>query len=90
MNEAIVGNLNEMADYITDRIRKNLQSDYIELQMYYNEMGNKTQPITLKKDEILQFFESVTVLNQYCTKIITKHNVFNANIKYNELKEILS
>ena len=90
MNEAIVGNLNEMADYITNRIRKNLQSDYIELQMYYNEMSNKTQPITIKKDEIVQFFETVTVLNRPCIKIVTRHNIFNADVTYNELKEVLS
>jgi hypothetical protein len=53
-------------------------------------MGNKTQPITIKKDEIVQFFGTVTVLNQPCTKIVTKHNVFNADVTYNELKEVLS
>lgn len=31
MNKAIVSNLNEMADYIINKIRKNLQSDYIKL-----------------------------------------------------------
>ena len=72
-----------------DELRKYKQNSFIELEMYYNEAYNKTQSISLRKNEILQFYEATTILNVPCVKIITNHLIFKANIKYKELKEKL-
>ena len=73
--------LKELQDY--------KQDNFIELEIYYNEAYNQTQLISMKKSEILQFYENTTFLNIPCTLIITKHGNFKSTIKYVELKELL-
>lgn len=74
--------LKELQDY--------KQDNFIELEIYYNEAYNKTQLISMRKSEIIQFYENITFLNLPCTLIITKHGNFKTVSNYNDIKKLLN
>ena len=69
------------------KLKEYKRDEFIELEAIYDTWNNKTQLISLKKSEILQFYETVTNLNVLCTLVVTKHGNFKSTIGYNQLKE---
>lgn len=78
----------QLANWLKE-LQKYKQDDFIELEAYYNEPYNQVHLISIKRSEILQFYETFTILNIPCTLIITKHGNFKINLNYNELKGLL-
>ena len=64
-------------------------NDYIELEVYDNEVYFHTTPMTILKDDIINFYETTTFHKTPCTGLITKHLRCKADISYDVLKEKL-
>ena len=73
-----------------DELRKYKQNDFIELNSYTFDPNNlQTVPISIRKNEILQFFSSFRGYGNYCTRIVTNKGDYNVKENYNEVKEKL-
>ena len=69
------------------------QNNFIELHALYDDRVNHqltTKPITIRKDQILQFYETYTRFYMAYTKIITNKETYDVQESYNKIKEMLS
>ena len=73
-----------------DELRKYKQNDFIELNAYTQDSYNlQTIPISIRKNEIMQFFGTFRGFGNDCTRIITNKGDYNVKENYNEIKEKL-
>ena len=74
-----------------DELRKYKQNDFIELNAYTRDPHNlQTILISIRKNEILQFFSTFRGFGNTCTRIITNKGDYDVIENYNEIKEKLS
>ena len=74
-----------------DELRKYKQNDFIELNAYTQDSYNlQTVLISIRKNEIMQFFSTFRGFGNACTRIITNKGNYDIKENYNEVKEKLS
>lgn len=74
-----------------DELRKYKQNSFIEFNGYTQDSYSlQTIPVSIRKNEILQFFSSFRGYGNPCTRIVTNKGDYNVRENYNEVKEKLS
>lgn len=74
-----------------DELRKYKQNDFIELNAYTRDPYNlQTALVSIRKNEIMQFFSTFRGFGNNCTRIITNKGDYDVKENYNEVKEKLS